>query len=428
MFCCFINVNDFLDARDALMSEGIFYIFAHFDTFFAVFNETATQLGAIHCLRAIDLLYLTLDKLGKHLSKLLEESTLGTDDRIEVLNASKMTVYLMINTIKKIDKNVKTILNARLVKKGARKQDAPEDYETWEEKRTLCLIQLYNFVKLPLEKLWDPPVVEESFVTLFCEVAYRTLEHPSIKSVSIINTVFQILGYAIKRYNHGISFPVYLVQIIESCENAISPIANGIKILYEEFGITTIFSALIESLVDKLSADEADPQKSKLFSQFLTEMTAVAPNLILPHILTLSENLMNAESYLLRNCALQLMGNALIDSLTSENLTDEMRETRDEFLEYLLDNMKDISAHVRSKVCQIWKMLQMENAIPLVWQHKVLMSGYKNMDDKSSIVRKNAIALIRVYLEHNPFGAKVSNNQLSDFFFNFIIIISIVFV
>lgn len=427
MILCFIDVNDLLDARDALMSEGVFFIFSHFDTFFAVFNETATQLGPIHCLRANDLLYLTLDKLGKHLSKLLEESTLDTDNRIEVLNAAKMTVYLMINTIKKIDKNVKTILNARLVKKSARKQDAPEDYEAWEEKRTLCLIQLYNFVKLPLEKLWDPPVVEESFVTLFCEVAYRTLEHPSIKSVSIINTVFQILGYAIKRYNHGISFPVYLVQIIESCENAISPIANGIKILYEEFGITTIFSALIESLVDKLSADETDPHKSKLFSQFLTEMTSVAPNLILPHILKLSENLMNAESYLLRNCALQLMGNALIDSLTSENLTDEMRETRDEFLDNLLDNMKDLSAHVRSKVCQIWKMLQMENAIPLVWQHKVLMAAYKNMDDKSSIVRKNAIALIRVYLEHNPFGAKVSNNHLSDLF-DFYNIFSIVFV
>uniref|UniRef100_A0A8D8G7G7 Condensin complex subunit 1 n=1 Tax=Culex pipiens TaxID=7175 RepID=A0A8D8G7G7_CULPI len=72
----------------------------------------------------------------------------------------------------------------------------------------------------------------------------------------------------------------------------------------------------------------------------------------------------------------------------------------------------DVSAHVRSKVLQIRHYVQGQNAVPLSWQHKVLEGAVERFEDKSLLVRKNSIALIKAFLEHNPFSAKLSLAEL----------------
>lgn len=130
---------------------------------------------------------------------------------------------------------------------------------------------------------------------MVCEVGYRTLEHMSIREKRVSDTVFQIFGTALKRYNHALTFPVRILQIMRTSEISLAPTANGLHLLYEEYGITTIFSVLLKDLVDTLSNDAADSQTSKFFSQFLTELGTVAPKLIIPHLSTLAEELLNLE-------------------------------------------------------------------------------------------------------------------------------------
>lgn len=101
------------------------------------------------------------------------------------------------------------------------------------------------------------------------------------------------------------------------------------------------------------------------------------------------------------------MGDVVTVELATEDLSDELKEIRDEFLEDLLNHMMDTSAHVRSKVLQIWNHMKMENSVPLLWQHKVLQIAAERLDDRATLVRKNAIALIKSFLETNPFAAKV---------------------
>uniref|UniRef100_A0A8D8CNQ3 Condensin complex subunit 1 n=1 Tax=Culex pipiens TaxID=7175 RepID=A0A8D8CNQ3_CULPI len=74
----------------------------------------------------------------------------------------------------------------------------------------------------------------------------------------------------------------------------------------------------------------------------------------------------------------------------------------------------DVSAHVRSKVLQIRHYVQGQNAVPLSWQHKVLEGAVERFEDKSLLVRKNSIALIKAFLEHNPFSAKLSLAKLRN--------------
>lgn len=130
---------------------------------------------------------------------------------------------------------------------------------------------------------------------MICDLGYRTLEHSSVKEKRVQDTVFQILGTAIKRYNHALSFPVRILQIIRTSEISLIPIAHGINLLYEEFEIKTIFSVLLNEFIEILNSDMADNQTSRYLSLFLSELGHVAPKLIVPHLSMLGEELLNLD-------------------------------------------------------------------------------------------------------------------------------------
>ncbi|XP_055905047.1 condensin complex subunit 1 [Eupeodes corollae] len=401
------------ECRKAITNGGDpFYIFDNFDTFFSVLENAATT-QVIYLMRTFDLLFVTADKMGQKLSQFLAttDAVPGAPDRNAYLNLIKMTMYLFVNTVKAIDQ---VIVQAGNMKKGKKNGPDLESHPDWEQKRYKFLVQIFNLMQLPLERLWNPPIPEEAFVNLLTDISYRTLEMQTsaTREKHLSDTLFQIFGTAIKRFNHAITFPVRILQILRTCENAAAPIANGIHLLHEDYGISTIFSVLIRDIVESLTVESADTAISRNFSNFLTELSCTSPKMMIPHLSTLSEELLNCESHVLRNCILQIMGEAIIGELTSEELTEDLKEARDEFLENLLLHINDVSAHVRAKVLQIWTHMKEENAVPLSFQHKVLSETVDRLEDKTSSVRKNAVILIKSFLERNPFAAKLTLQEL----------------
>lgn len=104
---------------------------------------------------------------------------------------------------------------------------------------------------------------------------------------------------------------------------------------------------------------------------------------------------------------MEVLSVLIISALTSEDLSDEKKDKRDECLDYLEDHILDNNAYVRSKVLQVWQRLCTESAIPVNRQTQLLVAVVKRLEDKSANVRKQALQLIRALLEGNPFAAKV---------------------
>ena len=98
---------------------------------------------------------------------------------------------------------------------------------------------------------------------MICDICYRTLEIYPNKERHVGQTVFQILGIAIKRYNHALTFPVRILQILRTCEEASMPAAKGILLLHEEFGINSVFAILIKDIVVSVGVDSGDTQISR---------------------------------------------------------------------------------------------------------------------------------------------------------------------
>lgn len=153
-----------LAANQALQSDDAFYLFDHFDTYFSVI-ENASQMQMPQLLRAIDLLYRTTEKLGKMLDSYLNQQSL--DRQSEYLNLTKMVMYLLVSTARAIDNSVKDASKsmANMARKNNKRNDDQAPNANWEPKRYDVLIQVYNFMQLPLEKLFPNAIIEEDFTT-----------------------------------------------------------------------------------------------------------------------------------------------------------------------------------------------------------------------------------------------------------------------
>lgn len=110
----------------------------------------------------------------------------------------------------------------------------------------------------------------------------------------------------------------------------------------------------------------------------------------------------------MRNSVLHVISEVVLRVLTKNDLNEEQRECRDDFLSILEEHICDTSAHVRSKVFQEWAKLQQENAIPLKIQTQILEKAVAHLRDKAANVRKSAANCVTTFLSHNIYAATVS--------------------
>lgn len=105
------------------------------------------------------------------------------------------------------------------------------------------------------------------------------------------------------------------------------------------------------------------------------------------------------------------MSTVIVHHLSGEDLNEEQKTLRDECLEDLWNHMNDISSYVRSKVLQIWNELKSRDAVPLAWILRIVVRAIERLEDKTAMVRKNSITLLKSFLESNPFSAKVISKE-----------------
>lgn len=147
-----------------------FYIFEHFDTYYSVVEAPGVDSASVrNLMRSFDLIYITVDKLGQDLQPLLTGAEpMSNHVRSSYLNLTKMVLFLQVSTVKKLDQIVQQTLRDQQIhvqKKRAKQQEIMEQFPDWDHKRGKFLIQLFNVLQCPLEKLWSPPVAEEDFVS-----------------------------------------------------------------------------------------------------------------------------------------------------------------------------------------------------------------------------------------------------------------------
>ncbi|KAF7997890.1 hypothetical protein HCN44_009288 [Aphidius gifuensis] len=399
------NINQALDAtRKPLENEGPRYILNHFDDFFSVLIH-GSRLEVSVTMRAYDRLYKTIDILVDEMDKNFPE-----EERKLYLCINKMLAYLISNltcyledTTLSMDTGITT--GAGQKKKNAQKSDARND---WEGKRNKLLCLIYSWLQLPLQNLWNPPIVEESFVMLLADICYKILENDknSKDTKHIKSSIFQILGTLVKRYIHGITCTIRIMQLLKLHNELAEPLAVGVVAMITDNGCTG-FIAEIAREIDQSSLDESEARNISLF---IENIAAVNPKIILG-ILDNINDLLSNDNYSLRNCAISVFGIVIKGALTSDRLTDEEKKMRDDCFDHLEQHMLDNNAYVRSKVFQVFTKLCCEGALPIARFGNLANLAVAHLTEKSANVRKQALILLRALIEANAFRVSLDKNK-----------------
>ncbi|XP_045498529.1 condensin complex subunit 1 [Colias croceus] len=414
-------LSKFQDAARAYNSDGVDYILEHFDTYFSIIvHGTKLEWNVIN--KGYEHILRTVKSLCTFLEPILQEKEIESDVRTKYLNVVKMTLYLFTQIMKTKDAKLAADNSTKLTlgKKG-KKTTEEDDLCGWTESDKLnALISLHQLLQQPLSRLWDPPLAEDNFVSMAVEPCYVALEDQIIKTKTVRETVFQILGVLIKRYNHGTACIIKLVQILQMVEHSISPMCAGVVQLTKDFSLGTFAPQMVREIAEALASSEEENSAgteqgaARNCGTFLLELTKELPKEMTGAMATIQPYLESDESYTLRISVLGMMCELLSVELTGEGLSDEQRIQRDDFLDDLYDHMHDLSAYVRHKVLQFWSRLQKQGCVPVARVHIVLERAIGRLRDKAALVRKAAIQLLKIFLEYNPFSAdlKVLEEQL----------------
>jgi condensin complex subunit 1 len=144
--------------------------------------------------------------------------------------------------------------------------------------------------------------------------------------------------------------------------------------------------------------------------RFLVELADRLPKLISTNIGVLVPHF-GGESYKIRNALVAVLGKLVAKAfkdVEGDVSSKSVRlRTKQAMLEILLERCRDVSAYTRSRVLQVWAELCEEHSVSIGLWNEVAAVAAGRLEDKSAIVRKAALNLLIMMLQHNPFGPQL---------------------
>ena len=234
-----------------------------------------------------------------------------------------------------------------------------------------------------------------------------------------------ILGIMIKKFNHSYGACVMIMQTLPHYEHFSSLYADLIQTTVIQLGYESILPDILREFRHTNLSSGAQPGGTtsraaangevagkdnpnlKFYAQFLIDLGDRLASHLLPY-LSLIQDFLDEESYLMRNSILHIYGEIIIKVLNQETTNNDLKlkQMRNELLDTLLEHVHDTNALTRSRTLQIWRRICEENAMPLHYMNELMKRCIGRMEDVASSVRKSAFQLLCDLIRTNPYGIK----------------------
>ncbi|XP_061675674.1 condensin complex subunit 1 isoform X2 [Syngnathoides biaculeatus] len=400
--------------KSALRSQGPMCILEHFDTAYSVLQHTnSVDLSVKE--DTLDLLVQVVSSLSTSLPSFLVSAAVSAEERKEKLNAVKMSVFLLCKITECLESDSCRHSFITAPGKGGKKAKTGEGFQQWESERERVLQALVQLLQLDIRSLWHLSHVEEEFTSCVTYCCYKLLENPTISHVKTKPTrdgIIHLLGLLIKKYNHLLGASVKVIQLLQHFEQLSSVFAQAVSVWSKEYGVKAIIGEVIREIGQKSNEELArEGSGVKAFSSFLSELSALVPELLIPNISVLIPHL-EGESHMMRVAVCEVLGDILVRVLCGDGLEESSKADRDRFLETLQEHLHDTHSHVRSRVLQVYTRIVNSKALPLCRYSEVMGLAIGRLIDKSINVVKCAIQLLAAFIAHNPYTCKLSSTDL----------------
>ena len=361
------------------------------------------------------------------LTKLSEPS--GVRDQAEFRNAFKVVVYFLCKVVFDLEKSGKHAVD----RKSSKANKSNPETSDWAALRTRVMHGIRNTLRgkdwVDFGKLWNCGLPEPEFLNLYWQLSETLLLERTdsvAKDSQFSAVVLELIQLVAHRFHSSLSH-----IMISSFAHSLTKqdkfhvyLATVIQEIAEKFQDTRFSQALLLE-VGRLDLEQSGRDLSgiRLIGSFIEQLAERLPELVFANLSVLLPHF-NAEAYPIRvslvksisQLVLFLKKQSVKELHNPEGYEDPERDTntRDKLLDLLGERVHDTSSYVRSATLNAWAFLGAQNAIPLAYYSIATDVCIERINDKSSIVRKQAIASLGQLVLSNPYNSSLSTSTFTQ--------------
>lgn len=403
-------------------NEGCEYILDDFDHLYYLIGNFYQAEWSFVMKVYNRVIYPSIKMLPRYVDVILENEELNLELQLKTRNVVLMNLYVFTQFISAtVDRIIQETNATTAGEKGRNKKKKAlselEDFvRQWEDKERQGFIAFYHLIQLNLCRLWEEMFADESFVNMCANCCYKALENPTIGQVkykALRDTIFQVLGMLIKKYQHGISCAVKIVQLLSLYDHIAPPLAQAVVMFVRDLGCRSLMAEIVHEI--GVTENSQDSGRSRAVSTFISEIALSDPQIVQPVTNDLISYLSD-DPYSMRICVLTVMTEILLAyaSKGEGNLDEAAKEQRTLFMDLMEEHLLDCNAFVRAKLLNLWQKLVETKSLPKQRVLSLFGSTVQRVRDKSSVVSKNAIQLLRTIFEHHRFLVEFSTDAVEE--------------
>lgn len=206
-----------------------------------------------------------------------------------------------------------------------------------------------------------------------------------------------------------------ILHLIHKYDYTVSHLADAVAGAEKKYGDGSLAISLIREIGRTNPKDYVkDTVGAENIGRFLVELADQLPKLVSTNVGLLIPHF-GGESYKIRNALVGVLGKLVAKAFNDaegEVSSKSIRlRTKQAMLEILLERCRDVSAYTRSRVLQVWAELCEEHSVSIGMWNEVAALAAGRLEDKTAIVRKSALNLLIIMLQHNPFGPQLRTSS-----------------
>ncbi|XP_057487227.1 condensin-1 complex subunit CAP-D2 isoform X2 [Actinidia eriantha] len=358
-----------------------------------------------------------LSVLLPNVDSLSRASQAENDDEGSVLdritshrNAFKIYTFYLIHVVLIEESNISSH-NISKVAASSRKK-LPINSWHWELQRGRILNLIANSLEINLSLLFGSSDPDENYLSFIAKNAFSMFENGTLlKDSETKEALCRIIGTCATKYHYTAQSCASILHLIHKYDFVITHLADAVAGAEKKYADGSLATSLIREIGRSNPKDYVkDTVGAENIGRFLVELADRLPKLISTNIGLLVPHFAG-ESYKIRNALVgvlgKLVGKALKDVEGEVSFKSNRLRTKQAMLEILVERCRDVSAYTRSRVLQVWAELCEEHSISIGLWNEVATVAAGRLEDKSAIVRKSALNLLIMMLQHNPFGPQL---------------------
>lgn len=245
-----------------------------------------------------------------------------------------------------------------------------------------------------------------------CRNAFSLFENATLlKDSETKDALCRIIGACATKYQYMAQSCASIMHLVHKYDFVVTHIADAVAGAEKKYADGSLANSLVREIGRTNPKDYIkDTVGAENVGRLLVELSDRIPKLMSVNIGLLVPHF-GGESYKIRNALVGVLGKLVAKAfkdVEGEVSSKSVRlRTKQAMLEILLERCRDVSAYTRSRVLQVWAELCEEHCVSIGLWNEVAKVAAGRLEDKSAMVRKSALNLLIMMLQHNPFGPQL---------------------